>query len=639
MLQKIHERVQGFIAWALIILIAVTFTLWGVNYYFEGHSVSDVQAEVNGAKVSKVDFSNTYQRLKRQAEEQSGGLSPRQEKSLKDRALKQLIFTRAIIQEAETAGYLITREQAEQALMQIPQFQEDGQFSAEKFQQTLSAALYTPSVFLTKIQEGLLINQQRFAFAGTEFVLPKEMNRLVGLAKQTRDFRYVIIPEKTFESGIQPSSDELQQYYQKNQAQFKVPEQVSIDYIAVSMDKILSETQVSDKALRRYYRENLDAYVRAAQWQWAHILIRVPSDATPKAEKIAYQKVLKIEKALHKGGSFAQAAKKNSEDLLSAGKGGMMPWMPESAINVDILTALKTLKEKGISAPIKTEYGYDIIQRVGYQPEKQLPFDDVKAQILNTLKTDKAQEVFADLGDDLTNLSYQNPSSLTETASALDLSVQSTPLFSRKGLPEGIASHKAVVQAAFSDEVLQEGNNSALIAIEDNLLLVLRVNKHKPSSVEPFETVKTVIEEQVMHEKAAVQASEYGKSLINDFKSEPKNATNLIDLKDTQEYKFVWKSQKQVSRDDAELDPKILAVLFQIPPTFGKTPHFQGVRLSNGDYAVLELTHVESGSVEDLDQEEYNTYQDEIDAALGIVDYNLYVEQLMHEAKIIENPK
>ena len=81
MLQKIHERVQGVIAWLLVILIVVTFTLWGVNYYLESHTNVDVAAVVNGQEISKTDFMNTYDRLKRQSERAHHTLGKTQEKS------------------------------------------------------------------------------------------------------------------------------------------------------------------------------------------------------------------------------------------------------------------------------------------------------------------------------------------------------------------------------------------------------------------------------------------------------------------------------------------------------------------------------------------------------------------------------
>lgn len=631
MLQKIHERVHGVIAWVLIVLIAVTFTLWGINYYLESRSTSDVQAEVNGEKISKVDFSNTYQRLKRQAERRIdvGELTATQEQVLKRRALKQLIFTRVVLQGAQSAGYLVTREQAEQALMQIPQFQEDGQFSAEKFQQALSAASYTPTIFLTKIQEGLVINQQRFSFAGTEFVLPEEINQFIGLAKQTRDMSYLIIPEKKFESTVQISSKELHQYYEKNKAQYKIPEKISIEYVAASMKKVMSGIHISTREIQEYYQDNIDAYTHPAQWRWAHILIRVAPEAKKSEVAAAHKKASDIAYSLHHGKAFAATARRTSNDILSAAKGGMMPWVPELGVDPQILTVLQELKEGQISNPIKTKYGYEIIQRTGYQPPKQIPFHEVKQSIEEILKTDKAQQIFAQISDDMTNLSYQNPSSLDEVAKELELPIKTTSCFTRKGLAQGVASNKAIIQAAFSDEVLHDKNNSQLISLNDDLLVVLRVKKHRRPSFMSFDAVKPILENQILKEKASMKAREYGQQLLSEFRKNPKQVLGRLK----------WISQNNVRRDDSNLNLSILSALFKMSPDVEKRPGFQGVILENGDYAVIKLSKVEPGSIDSLDQEEQKMFKDEMEAAMGIIDYNLYVKGLVHQAKIIEHSK
>lgn len=643
MLQKIHARVQGVIAWLLIILIAVTFTLWGINYYLEARGATDVQAKVNGEKISKMDFSNAYERLKRHVEEEDkdheglGTLSPIQEKRLKHQALKQLIFTRTVMQGANSSGYRITREQAEQALMQIPQFQEGGQFSPEKFQQALSSASYTPSVFLTRVQEGLVINQQRFSFAGTSFVLPEELERFVELTRETRDVKYLIIPAKNFLSLVNVSPSELHDYYESHKAQFKVPEKVSVDYIAVSLKKILPTVHVSDRAIKSYYDSNIDAYTQPAQWKWAHILIRAPENASKQVLSAANEKAMLVEKNLQQGISFAAAVKKYSNDILSVAQNGETEWISETAVSLPILDALKTLKNNQISAPIKTQYGYEIICRLGYHASQPIPFNSVKDQIKTILVTDAAQQTFAEIGDDLTNLSYQNPSSLQDVAKELDLPVQTTPFFTQKGLSKGIASHKAVIQAAFSDEVLRDANNSQLITIHDNKFIVLRVKKHSPESFMPFDMVKATVNDAVIQEKLAIQARLYGENQIQLLNKNPDQGQKMLD-EIQKKQGLNWQVQDNVHREDEKMNPVILDTLFAIPLLSNKASSWQGVSLKNGDYALLNLLKVNHGSLDDLDQEEQNVLKDEMEATFGIIDYDLYVEGLMKNADIVENP-
>lgn len=616
MLQRIHERVHGVIAWVLIILIALTFTLWGIHYYFEANTAASRQLDINGETINEAEFVTAYERVKRQMARQNpdqdiNDLTAEQEKKLKDRVLKQLVFTQVVLRGAKEAGYLVTKEQAEQALLQIPQFQEDGRFSPEKFQQALSSASYTPSIFLAKIQEGLILNQQRFALAATAFVLPEEMDRFIVLAGQARDIRYHIISVQDFVPTITVSSEELQQYYDRHKAAYKKPEKVSIAYVSVSMDEILSKTRVSKAAVKRYYNDNVDAYTQSAQWKWAHILVRVPEGASQSVDKKAYERAQAIEKKLRAGAAFVAVMKKDSDDVISRSRGDNVPWMSASTMEQDIVNALTSLQNGAWSEPIRTPYGYEIVLRIDQVPAKTMPLSTVTAQIRETLRMDKAQQVFSEMGDDLTNLSYQNPTSLKEVAQELALPIKTTPLFARKGLPTGVASEKPIIQAAFSDEVLQDGNNSPVITIDDKLLVVLRVEKHVAPSFMTFARVKNAVKAAVIHEKAMKKAQEQGEQQVA-----------------SKQLPADWVTKTGLHRDDAALDPVILDSVFMMaPPT--TQPVFQGVKLKNGDYAVVALTKVEQGAVDDLDREERQMYQDEIEAAFGIVDYGLYVDGLM----------
>jgi len=635
MLQKIHERVQGVIAWTLIILIAITFTLWGVNYYLESHNALDSQAEVNGFKITRVDFNSAYQRLKHQEESRLGGeITSKEEKVLKEQALKQLISTYVVVQGAHEAGYLVTQHQAEQALLQIPQFQEGGQFSAEKFQQAMSSSLYTPSVFLKRIQDGLLVNQQRFSFAGTAFILKNELKRFIQLFNQTRSFRYLIIPVSLFQKTEKATQQEARDYYEKNKIQFKTPEKTSIEYLLLSLKEVAAKIHVSEKELKQYYQDNIDTYTHPAEWQWTHILVRVPKDASPAQIEKAYQRAKEIEKRIkEEGKSFVSEVKASSDDVLSAANDGIMPWTPETSLSPVMKKTLLGLSGQGaVSSPVQTEYGYEIIQLVGYRKSFIMSFDSVKNQIAEMLKADRAQQQFSDMSDDLTDLTYQNPNSLDEASKALDLPIQKTDLFSRAGLKKGIASQKKIVQAAFSDEVLLGENNSQPISLNDDTLVVLRVNKHIPQSFIPFDKVQPLVENRVSAQKAAVRVRELGEKFLKALENnEPLNTNELS------QYKLAWIDEKDIRREDNSANAEIQQIVFKMShPDKGKKS-LRGIRLDSGDYALIELEAVKMGRSSDLNDEELKNFQGQVEAAFGIIDYDLYVYGLLQKAKIVRH--
>jgi len=135
-----------------------------------------------------------------------------------------MITNEVTVQSARNYGFEISADQANAAIVNIPQFQEDGHFSTEKYQQALNGALFTPETFQNEVKQGMLLNQQRFAFMGSSFALPSEVNRFVRLYMQTRDYDYLTISAAELENQVQISPDDIKLYYSKNQKEFMSPE-------------------------------------------------------------------------------------------------------------------------------------------------------------------------------------------------------------------------------------------------------------------------------------------------------------------------------------------------------------------------------------------------------------------------------
>lgn len=207
MLQKLNERIQGLIAWIVIILIAITFTLFGVDYYLQKGQSKQAKAEVNGEFVDIQTFESTYRRARSQQD--AGQMTSAQDKLLRENILDSLVANKLAVQGAEKLGFWVSANQADATILGIPQFQENGRFSSERYQQALSGAMFTPQTFQKEVRQGMILNQQRFAFIGTSFLLPEEMNRFVRLYMQSRDYDYSLLSIKDFSKTITVSDEKI----------------------------------------------------------------------------------------------------------------------------------------------------------------------------------------------------------------------------------------------------------------------------------------------------------------------------------------------------------------------------------------------------------------------------------------------
>lgn len=616
MLQRIQERVQGWIAWMIIVLIGITFTLFGASYYIGHRGASETMTVVGSSEITKGEFDFAYRRLKQQAKVLTAAL----EAKLKEQAMKELIFNHLVLDAANKQGFVISKEQAQQAIISIPQFMEDGQFSEARFKQILSSNMYTPASFFDQVTQGMLINQQRFLISATNFALPQEVDQFIALATEKRDYRYLQITPTLF-SDVSVSQAELDQYYTSHKKQFIKEASVVIDYVELSMKTLTDSIKLNDEQLKVYYEDNKATYTTPARYKLQHILV------TGENEKALQTRLQTVEEALKKGTPFNQVATRYSADLLSPN--GELPWMTAGTMGAAFDKALVTLQKEGVSQPIKTKQGYEIIKLVDKTPKAVQPFETVKDQIRHTLTLEEAQKQFVQKSEELADLSYQNPDSLAPTAKALGLTVKTSQPFTDKGLKKGIAHYPQVVQTAFSEEVLDHGDNSQPVQLNDDAMVVLRVKSHQKQTILPFDTVKEKVTKQVKQIKQAAKMASLGKTIVSAL--EKQQSVDAL-LKDNH---LSWITVKQGAREASSAPEAVNQYAFELKPATNGHPVYEGQFIKAVDsFVIIQLDKIIPGDPTKLPQTEKTAIQEQLATNYGIRDYDLYVKSLMDNTKV-----
>lgn len=625
MLQKLNERIQGVVAWVIIVLIAVTFTLFGVDYYMQSRHESNAQVEVNGQPISKQAFELNYRRTRQMRD--PALMTAALENQLKQQVLDEMIMNKVSVQAAKANGFNVGDDLANSAILSIPQFQQDGHFSKDRYEQALNGALFTPDSFQKEVSQGMLLNQQRFAFIGTSFALPSEIKQFVKLYMQTRDYDYLEIPALRFINQAKITPQEVADYYNQHQKEFLTPEKVSIDYIRLSMADIKAALKISDQQVQRYYDENQSNYYTPAQWKVAHILFAVPSDTSEEDKLKIKQHAEETCNDLQKDPKqFEQSAKAISDDKISAINGGVLPWIVAGQSKLD-KTLIQLTDPGQILPPIQTEHGYEIFKLVSYKPAKIKPLDQVKTEIQDQLLADLGQAEYAQKLEKLADLSYQTPDSLTPVADALKLNMQQTPPFSRQGGDNELTKYKQVISAAFSHDVLQLGNNSEPVQLDNESIVVLRVNKHLPAVESTLEEVRPVIVEKLALNMAKAEARQLGKSLINVYQQKEQQNKMIEDNK------LQWHIVTAAVRDTDKTFEAINNMAFNL----AKVNAEEGRSLANGDYVIVHLKQISDGKLETLDKEHIASITQQIEANYGMMDYDLYLNNLMSKATIVKH--
>lgn len=637
MLQNIRDKSQNWVLGVIIGLICLAFAFWGVHSYVEESGTQDVVAKINGQEIQRSALNTAYQRLRQQQQMQLGAafvIDQKMEARLRKQAFDQLVMEQVLSQAAVKDGYRVTPEEVGGALLSIPMFQVDGQFSRERFNEVLNTILYTENEFLADLQKTMLINQVRSGLTNSAFALPDDVTTALSLVNQKREIKYLIIPVTQFKGTAQVSDSAAKTFYQQHTAQFTTPEQVSVEYIKLSLPALVAQLHFTDEQLNQYYQNNISDFTKPQRWHVAHILAKVPDNASPQQVADAQTKITNIVQKINAGDSFAQLAQQNSDDTASAKNGGVLDWFSPGMVDPAFEKAVATLKQVGtVSAPVRTKYGFSVIKLIGYEPAQLLSFDKVKDQVEKALAQQQGEQAFADASDKLSNLTYANPNSLDVAAKALNLQVQTTDLFSHQGGKDEITANPKIVDAAFSGDVLQ-GNNSDVVELDPDNLVVLRVKQHLVPSLQPFANARDQVMQLLTQQAEKEKAQQSGQELLS-LLQQGKSVDEIA-----QQAHQPWQLVSGVGRFDARVPGAVLSKAFHMPRPQNNVPSKEGFVMPNGDYALLMVLDVKDGEVGKNAAVQQRIYGEELENGFGQLDYSLYVKNLLGKAKIdIKDPK
>jgi peptidyl-prolyl cis-trans isomerase D len=584
MLHFIRERAQGWVAWFIVGLITIPFALWGVNSYITGDS-DVVVASVNGKPIKQVEFQRALQQFRDNMRQRMGdNFDP----SLFDNAetkqtiLDGLIQQRLLYAANQSLGQRVDDSEISRAVQQTAAFQVDGQFSIERYKQLLSRAGFSPSSYEAQLRMDLLGRELTNNIQSTAIVTDYDIDRLLGIEKQKRELAYGVVKAAPLSATIDISDADAKAVYDERQALYTTPEQISVDYIMLSVADLASKLIVDNTTLTQFYTDNQGQFMSAEQRRASHILIEGDAETALKVLAAA-------EYRLAQGEAFDVVAKELSQDTGSASGGGDLGFM-QAGVMGDVafdeaLFGLDNLDD--VSQIVKTDYGHHLIQVTEIKAPEGKAFEDVKADVETSYRRQEAEQLFFEQAELLAELSYENPDSLDLAAEELDLAIQSSGMFTRDG-GEGIAESNKLVNVSFSDDVLVEGLNSVVIELSDTELVVVHKKSHERESQLPFDVVANTIKDQLKLERAEQKASDMGQDLLSKLEA-GETASALFAVGQ-------WHEMAVVDRSLATVNREVLDKAYAMKKPDGQLV-YQGFGLINGDYAIVALKSVIEGDI------------------------------------------
>ncbi|WP_313478783.1 SurA N-terminal domain-containing protein [Stutzerimonas kunmingensis] len=616
MLQNIRDNSQGWIAKTIIGIIVMLLALTGFEAIFNAASNNQNAAEVNGEEISRYDLDQAMNMQRRQLAQQLGqdfDASLLDDRLLRDSALGSLIDRMLLLQSAKSANFAFSSEALDQLILQTPEFQVDGAFSAARFDQVIQQMGYSRLQFRQLLEQEMLIGQLRAGISGTGFVTDQQVDNFARLEMQTRDFATLTLPAQ--QEAIEVGDEQIKEYYEANADRFRTPEQVIVEYVELKKESFFDQVEVSDEELQELYQKQIANL--AEQRRAAHILIETGGELSDDEAKA---KIDEIATRVKNGDDFAAVAKEASQDPGSASEGGDLGFAGPGVYDPAFEDALYALNEGEVSAPVKSEFGWHIIKLLGVQSPEVPAFESLKPQLVRELKAQQVEQRFVETSKQLEDSAFE-ASDLAQPAQELGLMVQTTEAFGRDG-GEGITANRQVIQAAFSDEVLVDGANSSVIELDPDTSIALRVKEHlKPAAI-PLADVREDIVQQLQRSLAAEAARAKGEQLLADLRKgqQPDDAQ--------------WQAVEAATRSQEGVAPALLQAVFRMPrPEQQDKPSYSGVALSNGDYAVVRLNGVNEPEGALTDEERLN-YRRFLASRVGQQDFAAFRQKLQAEAEI-----
>ena len=630
MLHIIREQIQGWIAWAIIILLIIPFALWGINQYFGGGGPL-VAATVNGEKISQSEFQQYYVMQRNRMRQMLGAQYDPSvfDARIKEQALQDLIDQELLAQNAESNGFRVSMNSVKQTILNIDAFKQDGKFSNELYVRALQSQGESPSGFEHRLQKAVLTQQLQSGVSNSAFVTQSEADRLLKIENQTRDIDHLLLKTDKFKDESAVTDEMVQKYYDQHREQYMTPEKVSLEYVELNSADLAKDAQPTDEQLKEFYKERESQFKVPEERRSRHILIAVKEGADEATINKARDKAEEIRKKLLDGGDFAKLAEQYSDDPGSAKLGGDIGFFGHGNLDPAYEKALFSLKVGEISEPVLSSFGFHIIKLEEVRAEKTKSFDEVKDELIADYRKNIADRKYFDEADKLTRLAYEVPTTLADAAGAVGLDIKTTPLFGRNGGP-GIAANPKVIQAAFSNEVLAEGYNSEPIELGENHVVVIRVKDHVEKAQQSLDEVKAQVKSQVVADDARNKAKEKGEEALKRLQGgdDPQAVAKDLDI--------TWTKSGELKRSDRKIDSAIVSEAFKLSrPEDGKVS-YGSVALANGDYALIAVNKVTDGDVAKIEAAKKQNLQKTLAGIRGGDEFNDVLETIKSTAKIVE---
>lgn len=551
---------------------------------FMGDDNSTV-AKVDGRKITRNEWENAQRaqidRVRQQMPNVDAKLFDTPE--MKRQSLDAVVRERVMLAAADKLHLTTTDERLQRLFASDPQFaflrNPDGSVNKD----ALSAQGMSSEMFAQRLRQDFSLRQVAQGITGTVFAPLSATNAALDAMFQQREVQVQQFATKDSAANVTPTDADIEKYYKDaaNAAQFMAPEVESIEYVVLDLESLKKGIVVSDKELRDSYAANEKRYTSPEERRASHILVKVDAGASAadraKAKAKAEGLLAQVKQS---PASFAEVARKNSDDPGSAEKGGDLDFFGRDGLAAKPLEdAAFKLATDAISDLVESDFGYHIVKLTGLRGGEKKPFEAVKAELEAETKTQLAQKKFSEVAVEFTNMVYEQPDSLKSVVDKFKLELRTAQNVKRTPAPgaAGPVANAKFLEALFGNDAIRNKRNTEAIETAASTLVSGRVVKYEAAHQLPLAEMKAKVRERLVVVQAAALARKLGEARLAELRAAPASA--MVEA-------AVTLSRAQ----PGDLPAKLVDAVLKAPTT--TLPAAIGVDLGDAGYAVAKIGKV-----------------------------------------------
>jgi len=587
MLGAIRKKSKGWVAYLIVGLITVPFALFGIQSYLGGSSNS-VIAIVDGEDITVNTYYQEFNTQQRNLQQQLGSsYSAEIDYALRQTVIETLINEKLLENFTNSMKLVTLDEEVFSFILSNPVFQLDGVFSEDRYLQILRLNNFTPLTYELEQLKSMSLDQIKRNLNHSAFLSTVQIEQLNDLSSQQREVSFEVLNTEKYKDQIVVNQEQISEYFDNNKSKFIEGRKVQVDFVELSLNNIEQQIDPDNDTLQKLYIENEELYTNPEQRRAQHILLEEKSNASA------------ILKEIKQGADFSELARIHSKDITTSDEGGDLGLFERELMVPEFDAAVFDMNVGDISDVVKTDYGYHIIKLNEIQPSTLQSFEEVEGQLLALHKKNVNQKALYELQEELSNLAYEE--SIDVVSSQLDLELQTSDFFSEYSTEYD----EVFVSTAFSDVVLNDGENSDVIELSKDRFIVMSLVNQQPERQKLLDEVDDQIVDILRNLGAKQLIDELAQTISSSLTSGNTNQVNSL----MSENNLEWNDVGWITRS-SQLPFNVTSKVYKLskPNTGEHTYHSQSADANTT--LVIDLKAVKL-SEEDINSEVVDLYLSE----------------------------